>query len=34
VVGIKQATRLIEDGQPITINGYSGQVYLHRRAVD
>ncbi len=28
VVGVKQATRLIQDGQPITVDGYRGEVYL------
>jgi len=28
VVGVKKATRLIEDGQTITVDGYRGQVYL------
>jgi phosphohistidine swiveling domain-containing protein len=30
VVGVKQATLLIKDGQPITVDGYRGQVYLRR----
>jgi pyruvate,water dikinase len=30
VVGVKQATLLIKDGQPITVDGHHGQVYLRR----
>jgi phosphohistidine swiveling domain-containing protein len=30
VVGVKRATLLIRDGQPITVDGHHGQVYLRR----
>lgn len=34
VVSVKKATRLIRHGQPVTVDGDSGRVYLHHKTDD
>ncbi|MCU0244182.1 MAG: PEP-utilizing enzyme, partial [Acidobacteria bacterium] len=29
VVSVRQATRLVRDGQPVTLDGTAGRLYLH-----